>query len=95
MGNLPLDPFGRGSEALVFRGRPALFRSDLSLDHLALPRQRCENGGIDVIAVGADLGSDYGQERVALGNLLTLLDVELFDETLVWNENFGRSEGRR
>ena len=79
----------------MFRGRPALFRSDLSLDHIALLRQHCEHGGIDVVAVGADLRSDYGQERVALRNLLTLLHMDLFDETLLWHENFSRAEGRR
>jgi hypothetical protein len=78
-----------------FRGGPALLRSDLSLDHIALLRQHCKHGGIDVVAIGGDLGSDYRQERVALRNLLTLLHLQLFDETLLWHENFGGAEGRR
>jgi hypothetical protein len=95
LGSLPLNPFDRGSEAIVFRGGPALFRSDLSLDHIALLRQHCEHGSIDVVAVGGDLGSDYGQERFALRNVLTLVHLDLFDDALLWHENFSRAEGRR
>ncbi len=78
----------------MFRGGPALFGSDLSLYHLALLRQHCKHGAVDIIAVGGDLGSDYGQERLTLGNLLTLLHLYLFDETLLWHEHLGRAGGR-
>src|ERR1700722_2339227 len=94
LGDLSLDSLDRGSQAVLFGGGSALFRRDLSLDHIALLRQHCKHGAVDIIAVGGDLRSDYGQERLTLGNLLTLLHLYLFDETLLRYENLGRAGGR-
>ena len=52
--NFPLNALDRGSEAIAFRGGPALFGSDLALDDIALLRQHCEHGAIDVVAVRGD-----------------------------------------
>src|SRR4051812_8138863 len=95
MRDFAFGSFDESIETLAFGFGAALFCGDLPVDEVALERKDVEDGLVDVLTIRRDLIRGNGKERLSFLDPLPVLHVELFDEPLLWNEDFGRADRGR